>query len=68
MMALGLVPRSAPIEISLSGSNLNQVLKTGNDLSSAIEKIPGADNVRLSVEAGSPELEGDSLIKIKCND
>ena len=57
MMALGLVPRSAPIEISLSGSNLNQVLKAGNDLSSAIEKIPGADNVRLSVEAGSPELK-----------
>ncbi|MBS1588956.1 MAG: efflux RND transporter permease subunit [Bacteroidetes bacterium] len=57
MMALGLVPRSAPIEITLSGSNLNEVMKTGSDLKSVIEKIPGADNVRLSVEAGSPELK-----------
>ncbi len=57
MIALGLIPRSAPIEITLSGSNLNQVMQTGNDLKSVIEKIPGADNVRLSVEAGSPELK-----------
>jgi HAE1 family hydrophobic/amphiphilic exporter-1 len=57
MMALGLVPRSAPIEITLSGSNLHEVMKTGSGLKSVIEKIPGADNVRLSVEAGSPELK-----------
>lgn len=57
MIALGLIPRSAPIEITLSGSDLNQVLQTGNDLKAVIEKIPGADNVRLSVEAGSPELK-----------
>ncbi|MBS1779884.1 MAG: efflux RND transporter permease subunit [Bacteroidetes bacterium] len=57
IMALGLIPRSAPIEITLSGSDLNQVMQTGNDLKSVIEKIPGADNVRLSVEAGSPELK-----------
>jgi HAE1 family hydrophobic/amphiphilic exporter-1 len=29
MAALGLIPRSAPIEITLSGSNLNLVMKTG---------------------------------------
>lgn len=57
MIALGLIPRSAPIEITLSGSDLNQVMQTGNDLKSVIEKIPGADNVRLSVEAGSPEYK-----------
>ncbi|HLV46068.1 MAG TPA: efflux RND transporter permease subunit, partial [Flavobacterium sp.] len=57
MIALGLIPRSAPIEITLSGSDLNQVMQTGNDLKAVIEKIPGADNVRLSVEAGSPELK-----------
>ncbi len=57
IMALGLIPRSAPIEITLSGNDLNQVMKTGNELKSVIEKIPGADNVRLSVEAGSPELK-----------
>lgn len=57
MAALGLIPRSAPIEITLSGSNLNEVMQGGNDLKAIIEKIPGADNVRLSVEAGSPEYK-----------
>ncbi len=57
MAALGLIPRSAPIEITLSGSNLNQVMKSGNELKASIEKMPGADNVRLSVEAGSPEYK-----------
>ncbi|WKW45519.1 efflux RND transporter permease subunit [Myroides sp. JBRI-B21084] len=57
MIALGLIPRSAPIEITLSGSDLDQVMQTGNDLKTVIEKIPGADNVRISVEAGSPELK-----------
>lgn len=57
MAALGLIPRSAPIEITLSGSNLDLVMQSGNDLKAIIEKIPGADNVRLSVEAGSPEYK-----------
>ena len=57
MMALGLIPRSAPIEITLSGNDASQVMQVGNHLKSVIEKIPGADNVRLSVEAGSPELK-----------
>lgn len=57
MITLGLIPRSAPIEITLSGSDLDQVMQTGNDLKTVIEKIPGADNVRLSVEAGSPQLK-----------
>ncbi len=57
IMALGLIPRTAPIEITLSGSDLNKVMQTGNDLKTIIEKIPGADNVRLSVETGSPELK-----------
>lgn len=57
MAALGLVPRSAPIEITLSGSDGNQVMKLGNELKSIVEKIPGADNVRLSMEEGSPEFQ-----------
>jgi hydrophobic/amphiphilic exporter-1 (mainly G- bacteria), HAE1 family len=57
MAALGLIPRSAPIEITLSGSNSNQVLQSGNNLKAMIENIPGADNVRLSVEAGNPEYK-----------
>jgi HAE1 family hydrophobic/amphiphilic exporter-1 len=55
--ALGLIPKTAPIEITLSGSELSQVMQTAKSLKSVIEKIPGADNVRLSVEAGSPELK-----------
>ncbi len=54
---LGLIPRSAPIKITLSGSDLNMVIKTSKELQDAIEKIPGADNVRLSVEAGNPEYK-----------
>jgi HAE1 family hydrophobic/amphiphilic exporter-1 len=57
MAALGLIPRSAPIEITLSGSDLGLVMQSGEDLKKIIEKIPGADNVRLSVEAGSPEYK-----------
>jgi HAE1 family hydrophobic/amphiphilic exporter-1 len=57
MAALGLIPRSAPIEITLSGSDIHQVMQNGNTLKSIVEKIPGSDNVRLSVEAGSPEYK-----------
>ena len=57
MSELGLIPRSAPIKITISGSDLNLVMKTSKKLQDAIEKIPGADNVRLSVEAGNPEYK-----------
>jgi hydrophobic/amphiphilic exporter-1 (mainly G- bacteria), HAE1 family len=57
MSALGLIPRSAPIEITLSGSDLEEVMKNGNDLKAIVEKIPGSDNVRLSVEEGNPEYK-----------
>ncbi|MCO5250009.1 MAG: efflux RND transporter permease subunit [Candidatus Kapabacteria bacterium] len=57
MAALGLVPRSAPIEITLSGINSNLVMHHAKELKSVIETIPGADNVRLSVEEGSPEFK-----------
>jgi HAE1 family hydrophobic/amphiphilic exporter-1 len=57
MAALGLIPRSAPIEITLSGSDLDKVMKAGDDLKTIVEKIPGSDNVQLSVEEGSPEFK-----------
>lgn len=57
MAALGLVPRSAPIEITLSGSDVNQVMQTANNLKAIIEGMPGVDNVQLSVEEGSPEFK-----------
>lgn len=55
--ALGLIPKSAPIEITLSGSSVEQVMQTADSLKAIIEKIPGADNVRLSVETGNPEIK-----------
>jgi len=57
MAALGLVPRTAPIELTLSGNNLNQVMETGKKLREVVQHIPGADNVQLSVEEGSPEFK-----------
>jgi HAE1 family hydrophobic/amphiphilic exporter-1 len=57
MAVLGLLPKQAPIKITLSGSDLNLVMKTGDQLKAAIEKIPGADNVQLSVKEGSPEYK-----------
>ena len=57
MTALGLVPRSSPIEITLSGSDINEVMKTAKHLKSVIQDIPGSDNVQLSVEEGTPEYK-----------
>ncbi len=57
MAVLGLLPKQAPIKITLSGSDLTLVMKTGYGLKAEIEKIPGADNVLLSVEEGSPEYK-----------
>lgn len=55
MTALGLIPRSAPIELTLSASDPDEVMRMGAELKAVIEKIPGADGVRISVEEGSPE-------------
>lgn len=57
IVGLGLIPRSAPIEITLSGSNKEEVMETAQNLKSIIEKTPGADHVKLSVEEGSPEYQ-----------
>lgn len=57
MAVLGLLPKQAPIKITLTGSDQDLVMKTAKELKLAIEEIPGADNVRLSVEEGSPEYK-----------
>lgn len=57
MAVLGLLPKQAPIKITLSGNDLNLVMQTGNELKAVIEKISGADNVQISVEEGSPEYK-----------
>src|SRR5690606_32604198 len=53
MAVLGLLPKGEPIKITLSGSDLDLVMQTGNDLRELIQVIPGADNVNLSVEEGA---------------
>ncbi len=55
MASLGLIPRSAPIEITLSGPDEAELMLTAQNLKTAIENIPGSDNVQLSVEEGNPE-------------
>lgn len=55
LSVLGLLPKSAPIKITLSGADQELVMKTSRELQSVVQKIPGADNVRLSVEKGNPE-------------
>ncbi len=57
MSALGLIPRTAPIEITLNGNSTEVVMEAGKKLKSIVENIPGADNVQLSVEAGNPEYK-----------
>lgn len=57
MAVLGLLPKSSPIKITLSGVDFDLIMKTGAELKSIIEKIPGADNVQLSVKEGSPEYK-----------
>lgn len=54
---LGLLPKSAPIEIILSGDNMAAIVAAGNELKSVLQKIPGVDNARLSVEEGNPEYK-----------
>jgi len=55
MTALGLVPRTSPIEITLSGADVDLVMQTANEMKIALENIPGTDNVQLSVSEGNPE-------------
>lgn len=54
---LGLVPRSAPVELTLSSSNTGLLSRTAARLKTAIDTIPGADGVRTSTEIGSPEFQ-----------
>jgi len=56
IVSLGLIPRTAPIEITLSGNDIEKVMKTATQLQTVIENIPGSDNVQLSVKEGNPEF------------
>ena len=56
MAAIGLIPRTAPVEITLSGADRALVMQTAQALKDTLIGVPGANNVRLSIETGSPEL------------
>ena len=55
MSVLGLLPKSSPIKITLSGTDQETLMKTGENLKAAVLRMPGADNVQLSVKKGNPE-------------
>lgn len=57
MAVIGLLPKSAPIKITLTGANLREVMTASEELQAVIEQIPGADNVQLSVVEGNPEYK-----------
>ncbi|TAF73244.1 MAG: efflux RND transporter permease subunit [Bacteroidetes bacterium] len=53
---VGIAGGGAPIELILTGPDYKTMLSSGQKLKKAIAQIPGADNVRVSVEDGMPEL------------
>jgi HAE1 family hydrophobic/amphiphilic exporter-1 len=57
MATIGLVPRTAPVEITLSGPDEAQLRSTALALKDTLAGIPGANNVQLSAKVGAPELQ-----------
>ena len=48
---------SAPIQISLSGPDLDELLPSAQKLGDILKKTPGANDVNVSIEAGNPEVQ-----------
>ncbi|GAB3975382.1 efflux RND transporter permease subunit [Spirosoma terrae] len=48
---------AAPIEIFLSGNDVNQIMDAAHELANRIRKTPGANDVNVSVESGNPEVK-----------
>jgi HAE1 family hydrophobic/amphiphilic exporter-1 len=59
MSTIGLVAKTAPVELTLSGSGFENVLNDAQRLKDTLMGMPGANNVTLSTETGSPELKVD---------
>ncbi len=49
----------APIQVLLSGTDRDEVLRAGNIVEEIVRKTPGAADVRLSSEQGKPEMRVD---------
>jgi len=50
-------PERAPIELIVTGADIDTVLKFAEEARLALTKIPGATETKLSVESGNPEIE-----------
>lgn len=57
LSAIGLVARQSPVELTLSGSDLDLVKSEATRIKNMLQKVPGADNVSLSVQEGNPEVQ-----------
>lgn len=53
---VGLKGGGAPLQVILTGADYDKLIATGQKLKEEILKLPGADNAKVSVEDGSPEL------------
>ncbi len=71
MSAIGLVARQSPIELTLSGNNIETIRSEANRVKNILQKIPGADNVSISSQEGNPEiqikLDRDKMAKLGLN-
>jgi HAE1 family hydrophobic/amphiphilic exporter-1 len=47
---------SSPIEMFLTGDDLNQLLLSANDIANRLRVTPGANDVNISIDAGNPEV------------
>ncbi len=61
VMAVGLMGTTtmSPIQLLVSGTNYDDVLKASKILAEVIESVEGSSDVRLSAEEGKPELRVD---------
>lgn len=57
MATIGLVAKTAPVELTLSGAYFPKVLSEAQRIRDTLEGMPGANNVQLSIETGNPELQ-----------
>jgi hydrophobic/amphiphilic exporter-1 (mainly G- bacteria), HAE1 family len=56
---IGITQSEEPIQLILNGEDKEQLMKAASDLSMRIKAMPGANDVTVSVEEGSPELSID---------
>ncbi len=53
------VADQAPIQIAVNGTEMNTVMQAAETIKEILSTVDGADDVRLSAEAGKPELQVD---------